>query len=69
MSVAYDIIQWLDHHGEILALARLDVRMMEATSREKLSVRAVDRDTVCSDEFLAALRREASIVVGKPCPK
>ena len=69
MSAAYDIIRWLDSQGEVLALARLDVRMMEATSREKLSVRQIGRDTVCSPEYLAALRREASIVVGKPCPK
>ena len=68
MTAAYDIIQWLDRNGEILAIARLDVRMMEATSREKLSVRAIDRQTVCSPEFLAALRREAGIVAGKPCP-
>ncbi|WP_445193134.1 hypothetical protein ACT009_04300 [Sphingomonas sp. Tas61C01] len=69
MSVAFDIIQWLERNGEILALARLDVRMMDATSREKLSVRAIGRDTVCSPEYLAALRREAGVVAGKPCPK
>ncbi|HEX8447064.1 MAG TPA: hypothetical protein VF649_10675 [Sphingomonas sp.] len=68
MSAAYDIIHWLDNNGEVLALARLDVRMMEATSREKLSVRAIRRDTQCSPEFLAALRREAGVVAGKPCP-
>lgn len=68
MAAAYDIIQWLRSEGEVLALARLDVRMMEATSKEKLSVRAIGRDTVCSDQFIAALRVEASVVVGKPCP-
>lgn len=68
MAVAYDIIQWLKYEGEVLALARLDVRMMEATSKEKLSVRAIGRDTACSDQFIAALRAEAGFVVGKRCP-
>ena len=69
MATAFDIVQWLRSNGEVLALGRLDVRMMEASSKEKLSVRAIDRTTLCSPEFLDALRREASIVVGKPCPK
>jgi hypothetical protein len=69
MSVAYEIVRWLKSNGEVLALARLDVRMMEATSKEKLSVREIGPTTICSPDFIAALREEASIVVGRRCPK
>ena len=68
MSTAYDIIQWVRQHGEVMAVSRLSVRMVEATLKERLPIRTIDASTPCSRDFLDALRREAGVVVGKPCP-
>lgn len=68
MAAAHDIIEWVRQHGEVMAISRLSVRMMEATLKEKLSIRNIDASTTCSQDFLDALRKEAGVVVGKPCP-
>ncbi len=69
MAAADDIVEWVREHGEVLAISRLSVRTMDAALKERVSIRAIDADTLCSPQFLDVLRREASVVVGRPCPR
>ena len=69
MAAANEILQWVRRNGEVMAVSRLSVRLMDAALKERVLVRGINESTLCSEEFLREMRREASIIVGKQCPK
>ena len=68
MATLYEIIRWVRQEGEIQAESRLRMRTLPFTAREGLAFSSIGPSTEASRELLVAMRREASAIVGKPCP-
>ncbi len=64
----YKILLWVQHEGKVKAMSRLKIRILPDVMREGILLREVNPHTSCSDDLLVKLRREASAIVGKPCP-
>ena len=68
MTKLYDIIKWVRQEGEVQAENRLRMRTLPFTTREGLAFSSINASTNASEELVVAMRKEASAVVGRPCP-
>ncbi|SES28323.1 hypothetical protein [Rhizobium sp. NFR03] len=68
MTALYDIITWTRENGEVMAESRLRMRTLPFTAREGLAFASIGPSTHASEELVVVMRKEASAVVGMPCP-
>lgn len=64
----HDIVAWVRSNGAPGAVDRLRLRILPLTMRERLWWDDITPETVCSAQTLLEVKREASAIVGKPCP-
>lgn len=64
----YETLAWARANGDVDAMQRIRLQMLPMTVRERIVLDKVTPTTVCSAEYLKALRRAVRDVVGKEAP-
>lgn len=59
----YDLLKYVEEHGELKAVSRLRVRVLPHTLKEKIYLANVKPETQCSPELLRVVISEAKIVL------
>lgn len=62
------ILEWVQREGEVMALARLRLKILPESVKEGIFLDEVTPQTKCSETYLEKVRKIAAEVTGKPCP-